>query len=138
MTTVNDTETAIQLKVRELCETIVAQPEFSRIRERVDAFMADDASKSLYQTVVEQGDTLNQKQHAGEALDETAVAGFERDRQALFGNPIAKGFLDAQEEIHNITQSVNRSVSKTFELGRLPTPEDLNEGGCGEGCGCHH
>lgn len=99
--------------------------------------MADDASKTLYQSVVEQGDVLHQKQHAGEALDETAVTAFERDRDALLNNPVAKGFLDAQDEIHQITKSVNESVSKTFELGRIPTEADLGEGSCGSGCGCH-
>ena len=130
-------QTPIQAKLHELCETIVSQPEFDSIRQRVDAFMADEASKTLYQSVVEQGDALHQKQHAGEQLEESVVAAFERDRESLFGNPVAKGFLDAQEEIHAITQSVNKSVSKTFELGRIPTAEDMDEGSCGSGCGCH-
>jgi hypothetical protein len=30
-------------------------------------------------------------------------------------------------------------VSKTLELGAVPSAEDLAEGGsCGSGCGCHH
>jgi hypothetical protein len=29
-------------------------------------------------------------------------------------------------------------VTKTFELGRVPSEEDLQEGSCGHGCGCHH
>ena len=130
-------QTPIQAKLNELCETIVSQPEFEDIRRRVDAFMADETSKTLYQSVVEQGDALHKKQHAGEQLEEPVVAAFERDREALFSNPIAKGFLDAQEEIHSITESVKKSVNKTFELGRTPTPEDLGEGSCGSGCGCH-
>ena len=28
-------------------------------------------------------------------------------------------------------------VSKTFELGRVPTLEDFSSGECGSGCGCH-
>lgn len=131
------TASPIQTKLQELLETIVAQPEFENIRQRVDAFMADDASKTLYQSVVEQGDALQQQQHSGQPLDETAVASFEKNREALFNNPTAKGFLDAQEEIHQITQSVNKSVSKTFELGRIPSESDLEEGSCGSGCGCH-
>ena len=127
----------IQLKLQELCETIVSQPEFANLRQRVDAFMADESAKTLYQSVVEQGDALHQKQHAGEQLDETVVASFEKDRETLFGNPVAKGFLDAQEEIQTITQSINKSVSKTFELGRVPTGEDLGGESCGSGCGCH-
>jgi cell fate (sporulation/competence/biofilm development) regulator YlbF (YheA/YmcA/DUF963 family) len=127
----------IQLKLQELCETIASQPEFESIKQRVDAFMADDTSKSLYQKVVEQGDALHQKQQAGEKIDDSTVAGFEKDRETLFGNPVAKGFLEAQEEIHNITQSVNKTVAKTFELGRVPTEADSSDESCGTGCGCH-
>ena len=130
-------QSPIQIKLQELCETITSQPEFENIRQRVDAFMADDASKALYQKVVEQGDALHQKQQAGEKIDESTVSTFEKDREALFGNPVAKGFLEAQEEIHNITQSINKSVSKTFELGRVPTEADTSEESCGSGCGCH-
>ena len=129
-------QSPIQIKLQELCETITSQPEFENIRQRVDAFMADDASKALYQKVVEQGDALHQKQQAGEKIDESTVSTFEKDREALFGNPVAKGFLEAQEEIHNITQSINKSVSKTFELGRVPTEADTSEESCGSGCGC--
>jgi cell fate (sporulation/competence/biofilm development) regulator YlbF (YheA/YmcA/DUF963 family) len=130
-------QSPIQLKLQELCETILSQPEFESIRQRVDAFMADDASKALYQKVVEQGDALHQKQQSGEKIDDGTVSTFEKDREALFGNTVAKGFLEAQEEIHNITQSVNKTVAKTFELGRVPTDSDTNEESCGTGCGCH-
>ena len=34
--------------------------------------------------------------------------------------------------------TVKKFVAKTVELGRIPTAEDLAEGGsCGHGCGCH-
>ena len=51
---------------------------------------------------------------------------------------VARGFLDAQEELHTVQQSIQQYVSKTLELGRVPKEEDLNDGGCGHGCGCHH
>lgn len=131
-------QSPVQDKLQELCETITSQPEFANIRQKVDTFMADEDAKSLYQKVVEQGDALHQKQHSGEQLDEATVTAFEKDRETLFANPVAKGFLEAQEEINNITQSVNKSVAKTFELGRVPTEADLGEGeSCGTGCGCH-
>jgi hypothetical protein len=38
------TEDAIAQKTRELCETIMEQPQFQSIRQRVDAFMADPAA----------------------------------------------------------------------------------------------
>jgi hypothetical protein len=56
----------------------------------------------------------------------------------LLGNPVARGFLDAQEELHEIQSSIHKHISKTIELGRLPVAADLEEGSCGHGCGCHH
>jgi hypothetical protein len=40
-------------------------------------------------------------------------------------NPVASGFLDAQEELHAIQNSIQKQITKTLELGRLPTAEDL-------------
>jgi hypothetical protein len=41
--------------------------------------------------------------------------------------------------MHELQSSVKTTVAKTIELGRIPTAEDLAEGGgsCGSGCGCH-
>jgi hypothetical protein len=52
-------------------------------------------------------------------------------------NPVARGFLDAQEELQQVQQSVHKYIKKTLELGRMPAEEDLAEGSCGHGCGCH-
>ena len=131
------TETPILLKVKELCETIVTQPEFTRIRQRVDAFMSDDTAKSLYQAVVEKGESLQHKQQMGMPLADSEIQGFEQERDKLVGNPVARGFLDAQEEMQQVQKSVGTYVAKTFELGRIPSDEDLSEGSCGSGCGCH-
>src|SRR5688500_12657201 len=65
MSTTAIEETAIIRKTRELCETIVAQPEFQAIRRQIDEFMADEEAKSQYQTVMEKGEMLQQKQQMG-------------------------------------------------------------------------
>ncbi len=129
--------TPVQTKVRELCEAIVAQPEFESIKRRVEAFMADDGVKQLYQSVVEKGDALQQKQQQGHQLTPDEITGFEKERETLFGNSVAKGFLDAQQEMHEMQQEVGQFISKTFELGRIPTDDDLKSESCGSGCGCH-
>jgi len=137
MATATD-QTPILLKTKELCETIVNQPEFTSIRQRVDTFMADEAAKTLYQSVVEKGESLQHKQQMGSPLENAEIEGFEKERESLINNPVAKGFLDAQQEMQQVQQSVGQYVSKTFELGRLPTDEDLSSSGsCGSGCGCH-
>lgn len=129
-------ETIIQ-KTRELCQIIVEQPEFKQIRQRIDAFMADDSAKSQYQQVAEKSQMLQHKQEMGAALNNDEVMDFEKHREALVNNPVARGFIEAQQEMHHVQETVSQYVSKTFELGRLPTDEDMS-GGCGHGCGCHH
>ena len=107
------------------------------MRQRIDAFMADETAKSQYQTVAEKSQMLQHKQEMGAALNNDEVMDFEKHREALINNPVARGFIDAQQEMHQVQQTVTQYLSKTLELGRMPTEEDMS-GGCGHGCGCHH
>ncbi|MFM1769445.1 MAG: hypothetical protein RJA22_1974 [Verrucomicrobiota bacterium] len=130
--------TVILTKTRELCETIAGAPEFRSIRLRIETFMGDTGAQMRYQSVVEKGDALQQQQRMGVPLDGETVAAFEQERDQLFQDPVAKAFLDAQQEMHRIQESVMQYVGKTFELGRVPAPEDFDSGNCGPSCGCDH
>jgi cell fate (sporulation/competence/biofilm development) regulator YlbF (YheA/YmcA/DUF963 family) len=130
-------ETAIIQQTKELCQTIIDQPEFRQIRMRIDAFMGDDNAKSQYQLVMEKGDELQQKQQMGVPLDNAEIAEFEKNRELLLNNAVAANFLTAQQQMHKIQESVMQYVSKTFELGRVPSMEDFPAEGCGPSCGCH-
>src|ERR1041385_5171718 len=100
--------------------------------------MADEAARNQYQLVVEKGDALQQKQQFGAPLDNAEILEFERNREILLNNAVARDFLDAQQQMHQIQESVMHYVSKTFELGRVRGAEDFPSGGCGSGCGCGH
>ncbi|MCX6884153.1 MAG: YlbF family regulator [Verrucomicrobiota bacterium] len=135
-------ETPIMQKTRELCEALLAQPAMKSIRQRIDAFLDDEQTRSEYDDLVMKGQTLQEKQQNGEELDQAEVAEFEKQRDTLLANPVARGYLDAQEEQHELQHSITKFVKKTIELGRLPEEEDLQGGGggggCGSGgCGCH-
>ena len=132
------TTDVITEKTRELCETILATPTMGSIRSRIDTFMADDKAKNQYETVMSKGQALQDKQQQGKTLSGEEISDFEKHRDALLGNPVARGFLYAQEELLDINHSVQTLVSKTLELGHVPSGEDLEEGSCGHGCGCHH
>jgi cell fate (sporulation/competence/biofilm development) regulator YlbF (YheA/YmcA/DUF963 family) len=125
-------------KTRELCQAILDEPNMNSIRQRMDAFMADEKARTLYDDLVTKGQAIQQKQQLSMPVSGDEVSDFEQHRTALFSNPIAQGFLDAQEELHKLQESVQQYVSKTLELGRLPTEEDLSGGSCGHGCGCSH
>jgi cell fate (sporulation/competence/biofilm development) regulator YlbF (YheA/YmcA/DUF963 family) len=133
------TEDVILQKTRELCETLVQQPQFQSIRQRVEAFMADEEAKAQYECLSDLGQQLHEKQHQGLILTAAEIAAFDRQRESFSKNAVAQAFVDAQEEMHQIQQQVTKYVSKTLELGAVPSEEDLADGGsCGSGCGCHH
>src|SRR4051812_127720 len=100
--------TKIDKKTQELCATIVAQPEMTSIRKRIDTFMADPSAKGQYETLMKKGQALHEKQHHGEALTGTEVADFEKHRDDLLKNPVARGFLDAQEELNDLQSSIQK------------------------------
>ena len=130
--------TKIEEKTRELCQTIVDQPEMASIRRRIDTFLADADARGEYETVMSKGNALHEKQHNGQSLDGTEIADFEKHRDELLKNPLAGGFFDAQEELHQLQHGIQKFVSKMLELGRVPTEADLDGGSCGHGCGRHH
>jgi cell fate (sporulation/competence/biofilm development) regulator YlbF (YheA/YmcA/DUF963 family) len=134
-TTIEDTP--ILRKTKELCQTILDQPNMLTIRQRIDAFMDDEKARAQYEGLMNKGQALQQKQQQSQQLTGEEIADFEQHRDALLNNPVARGFLDAQEELHQVQQSVHHYVSKTLELGRMPTEDDLN-GSCGHSCGCSH
>lgn len=137
MQTTTEEKPVIQ-KTRELCQTILEQPNMQSIRRRIDAFMADEKTRNQYDGLVNKGEILQQKQQQSTPVTGEEIADFEQHREALLQNPVARGFLDAQEELHQVQQSVHQYVNKTLELGRLPTEQELSGDGCGHGCGCGH
>ena len=132
-------ENVILEKTKALCQTIVDQPGLNSIRKHIDTFMADTSARGQYEAVVSKGQALQEKQSQGRQLESSEIADFEKHRDALLNNSVARNFLDAREKLHEIQHSIQKYVSKTLELGRVPTSEDLEDHSCGDGgCGCHH
>lgn len=133
-------ETLIMRKTRELCQAILDEPGMQSARQRIDAFMDDSAARAQYDNLVAKGQALQEKQNSSRPLTGEEIADFEQDRDRLLNNPVARGFVDAQEELQEVQRSVTKYVKKTIELGRIPTEDDLCGGGsCGHGgCGCGH
>lgn len=131
-------ETAVISKTKELCQAILDQPNMPSIRQRVDAFMGDEETRTRYDALMNKGQALEQKQQLSLPLSGEEIADFEQHREALLNNPVARGFLDAQEELHQVQEAIRHYVSKTLELGRVPTDEEMSGGSCGHGCSCGH
>jgi cell fate (sporulation/competence/biofilm development) regulator YlbF (YheA/YmcA/DUF963 family) len=126
----------VMAKTIELCETILSQPDFKTMKRDIEAFLADEQAKQLYRAVAEKGEYLHHKQHQGVQLGDDEIAEYEQHRQALMGRAAARAFLDAQENMRQIQDTVTKYVTKTLEIGRVPAAEDFES--CGAGCSCHH
>ena len=132
-------ETLITQKTRELCQAILDEPSMRTVRERIDGFMADEKARAQYDGLVAKGQALQQKQQSSVPLTGEEISDFEQERDSLLKNPVARGFLDAQQELSEVRESIHKYVNKTLELGRLPAEEELSESCCNEGgCGCGH
>jgi cell fate (sporulation/competence/biofilm development) regulator YlbF (YheA/YmcA/DUF963 family) len=130
-------ENTVLEKTRELCTTILEQPNMGVIRQNIESFLANTEAREQYETLMNKGQALHEKQHGAQPLGGEEIADFERQRELVLGNPVARGFLDAQQALHRLQETIHKHLSKTLETGRLPTPEDLHES-CGDGCGCSH
>ena len=134
-------DSTVMTKAKELCAAIAEDAEYKGLLERVERFLGDETSKTQYQSVHERGEELQQKQSAGMELSDTEIGEFETARDALMANPVAKEFLDAQQDLQGVQMAISKYVGMTLELGRVPAPEDMkSDDGCcsdGGGCGCH-
>lgn len=127
---------AVLDKTRELCETIVSQPDFQALRRTVETFLADDGARTLYQTLADKGQDLHHRQHQGVQLSREEIDQFEQERENLMRNDVVRGFLEAQQQMQQVQETVGRYVMKAMELGRTPEEDDFQS--CGQGCSCGH
>lgn len=128
----------IKEKTVELCQLILDQPVFPELKSMITDFFADEEAMALYNNVIEKQRILQQKQQHGMPLTQEEVDAFENDREKIYVNPISRDFLYASQEFDKVQDLVIKHVIKTIELDRIPTEEDMEEGGCGCGgnCGC--
>jgi cell fate (sporulation/competence/biofilm development) regulator YlbF (YheA/YmcA/DUF963 family) len=138
-------KSSIISKTKELCEQIANDADFKKFQADVEKFLSNDAAKLQYKTVHEKGEQLHHKQHAGVELGAAEIKDFENARDALFNNPVAVKFMDAQRALEGVQKEISQYVGMTLELGRVPTDEEIEEanhhgGGCcgggGGGGGC--
>ncbi len=121
----------------DLCQAILDQPNFQSIRQRIDAFQGDVQAQDLYRVLNENREALEEKQRNGQTLTDEDIAGFEKRRDAFLANGVAMAFVDAQQTIQRVRSSVGQYVTRTFELGRVPTEDDLKCESCNHKHGCH-
>jgi cell fate (sporulation/competence/biofilm development) regulator YlbF (YheA/YmcA/DUF963 family) len=134
METVNS---LVEAKTRELCEALVQLPSFSDAFRKHQAFMEDELAKFEWQMVNDRGMLLQQKEAAGLPIEPAELGEFDGLRDALLAKEVVKDFIEAQQEISAMQKLVYPMLTKTFELGRVPVPEDFLNDLCDSTCGLH-
>ena len=120
---------------KELCQALLDDPELKQVFSSIDDFMSNEEAKGLFTEMQSKGESLQMKQQAGLELTAGEVAEYDKAREAMLDNPAAKAFVEAQNKIQSVHETVGSWVSLVFELGRMPTEEEF-EGHCGPDCGC--
>ncbi len=134
----NAQETPVISKTKELCASLLELESYKRMKAQLDAFVEDADAQKLYQDLSQKQSELVQKQETSGDLTEEEIQAFEDQRERLLMHPVAGGFVEAQQGFEELRDTVVRYVTKTFELGRVPTEEEVTpkQGGCcGGGCG---
>jgi cell fate (sporulation/competence/biofilm development) regulator YlbF (YheA/YmcA/DUF963 family) len=130
--------TMIDNKIQELCEAIIQDEEVRNAREQAELFLSDEDAVSLYRQMAGMGRSFHQRQHQGEEPSAAEVRQFEDLQNRCDAHPLIVAFVEAQQVLSGIAETVNGYVSKTLERGAIPTEAEVfGEGSCGEGCGCH-
>ena len=132
-----DEHSTVIQKTRELCQAILQQPGIISSQKQVRAFMDNDEARADYQTLVAKSQALQDKQQKDVPLGDQEVAEFEAHRDRVLGNPTARAYLDAQENLREVHHAVLKVVSMSLETGQVPSEEDFAQASCGHGCNCH-
>lgn len=120
-------------KTRDLCEAILQDPKLKVAFADIERFLEDEVAKTAFSAMQAKGEELQAKQQAGIELSAGEVEAFNKLRGAVESNRVARAFLSAQDDLHQVQTSVNTWIGMTMELGRVPTEADFKESG--ESCG---
>ncbi|MFV1993928.1 MAG: YlbF family regulator [Verrucomicrobiales bacterium] len=135
-------DNAVLAKTRELCASILEEPEYREHLDKVENFIANEEARAQFEQLSEKGDALHRKQHEGTTASPEEISEFESLRSSAMDDETISGFIAAREQLHGLHSTISGYVAKTLELGRVPEPGDFEEesSGCcnSGGCGCEH
>ena len=110
-------------------------PEMKEVFEGIDKFMEDDDAKELFTKMQSTAESLQMKQQSGMELTAGEIEEYNKARDKMMENPVATGFVTAQNSIQKVHETIGKAVSMVFENGRVPTDEEFESHCCGSG-GC--
>ena len=134
------TETKIptlEEKTRELCQFILEDPVFAAAQGRIETFLENEDATELYGNWQRKASELHQKHHEGNEPSDDEIKEFEGLKAKVLDHPVAADFLEAEDTVNDMFQTITKMVQKTLQNGKIPTDEDLKECCGNSGCGCH-
>lgn len=94
-------------------------------KERIGVFFQNPDSTKLFEEVNAYGEELRQKHLAGMPPTEEEIAKFDTLRGAVISDDVAREFLESRTEIDTIMQTLSQYLGMSIDLGRAPTPEEV-------------
>lgn len=136
-----------------LCDALAQDQKIISSKARIGLFFQNADATKLFQDVNNYGEELRNKHLAGMAPTEEEIAKFDELRQAVVENDLARGFLEARQQIDEVLGTINQFLGMSIDLGRAPSLEEVEEarkqsmsascscggeceGDCGEDCQC--
>lgn len=122
----------------QLCNALAVSKEIIAAKAQMDLFFHNPEATKLFQEVNTYGEELRDKHLAGMPPSEEEIARFDKLRQAVIDNEFSRGFLEARQQIDEILATINTFLGMTIDLGRAPSPEEVEETRkqAEEGCSC--
>jgi len=121
-------------KTKELCATLLEQPETAAFLKDMNAFLENEELRSRYDVLTMQGEALAQRQQLGLQIEPEEFEKFEKERDEWMANELSQKFLEAQKRMQGLQDQIHQYISKTFELGRVPESYDIDY--CCNDCDC--
>ena len=97
---------------KDLCRALLEDERLKGVFSSIDAFMENDASKELFSQMQAKGEELQTKQQAGIELTAGEVEEYNKLREQMLEDPAAKAFVEAQESIQSVHQTIGSWVDE--------------------------
>lgn len=136
-----------------LCDALAQDQKIISSKARIGLFFQNADATKLFQDVNNYGEELRNKHLSGMAPTEEEIAKFDELRQAVVENDLARGFLEARQQIDEVLGTINQFLGMSIDLGRAPSLDEVEEarkqsmsascscggeceGDCGDDCNC--
>ena len=110
-----------------LCNLLAKEDKVVASKAKIGLFFQNPEATKLFEEVNAYGEELRNKHLAGMPPTEEEISKFDALRENVIKNDAARGFLEARQTIDELLNTINHYLGMTIDLGRAPTPEEIEE-----------